>query len=184
MGGGLVTPYDWLFVFVGVAVVVLFTFSRLVRALLGLVELWMATLLSGLLYQALAFRLQALTGRNPVLGRGLMFDILLLVFLVAGYISTRIAFPVTKLPALGVLDNLLALLVGVVIAVLLLALLVNSLGVMTSERWSANPTGWGRLRAVFVTSRIRQWTAPMLRLYAWSFVPFFQGIPPALVPEG
>jgi len=181
MGGGLVTPYDWLFVFVGVAVVVLFTFSRLVRALLGLVELWMATLLSGLLYKALAFRLQALTGRNPVLGRGLIFDILLLVFLVAGYISTRIA---SKLPALGVLDNLLALLVGVVIAVLLLALLVNSLGVMTSERWSANPTGWGRLRAVFVTSRIRQWTAPMLRLYAWSFVPFFQGIPPALAPQG
>lgn len=178
------TPYDWLFVFAGAAVIALFTFARLVRALLGLVELWMAALLSGLLYQELAFRLQALTGRNPVLGRGLVFDILLLLFFAAGYVSTRVAFPVTKLPALGILDNLLGLLLGAMIAILLVALLVNSLGIMTSERWPTNPTGWGRLRAVYVTSRLRQLTAPILRVYGWSFVPFFRGLPPALAPQG
>jgi len=177
------TAYDWLLIFFGAGLAISFIFQGLVRALFSLFALWSATLLAAVLYQETAFRLQAITGPNVSLARGLVFDGLLLIFLIAGYVLTRLAFPVTKLPKLGFLDNLLGLAVGAVIAVLLVSLLLNSMGVMVMERWVTNDRGWATLRASFAGSGIRAVTSRALAIYSWGFVPFFKGLPPVLLPR-
>lgn len=177
------TAYDWLLIFFGAGLAIFFIFQGLVRALFSFFALWSATLLAAVLYQETTFRLQAITGPNVSLARGLVFDGLLLIFLIAGYVLTRLAFPVTKLPKLGFLDNVLGLIVGAVIALLLVSLLLNSMGVMVMERWVTNDRGWATLRASFVGSGIRGITSQALAIYSWGFVPFFKGLPPVLLPR-
>ncbi|MGC9467295.1 MAG: CvpA family protein [Anaerolineae bacterium] len=177
------TSYDWLLVFLGGGLVVFFAYQRLVRGLLSLVAIWSATLVSAALYRETTFRLQAITGENPVLARGVVFDALLVIFFVGGFILIRLAFPVTKLPNIGFLDNLLGLFLGVIIAMILVTLLVNSMGVMVEERWEADEEAWARLRYTYLSSGLRPYTIQVLSAYGWLFVPFFRGLPPVLMPQ-
>jgi hypothetical protein len=177
------TSYDWLLVFVGAGVIVLCVFDRLVRSLFTLVALWAGTLLSAAVYSDVVFRLKAVTGSNPILSRGLVFDILLVLFVIVSYVLVRVAFPVTKLPKIGILDHLMGLVIGVVVACILVALIVNSMGVMVQERWETNEDGWAKLRASYLGSGLRPYTSQILAGYSWAFVPFFRGLPAVLVPQ-
>ena len=179
----MMTSVDWLLIFLGIVLVVFMTFARFVRGVFSLVALWAATLLSAVLYEDVAFRLQALSGDNPVLFRGIVFDALLVIFFVVGVILTKIAFPVTDLPKLGFLDNLGGLILGVIVAVVLVSLINNSFGVMVIETWENERTGWVRLRTIYFASQLRPYTLTVLSLYRWLFAPFFRGLPPVLYPQ-
>ncbi|MDF1515043.1 MAG: hypothetical protein P1S60_14625 [Anaerolineae bacterium] len=92
------TEYDWLLIFFGVGLVVLLTIQGLARALFSLILVWITAFSSALIYREAAFRVQAIAGNNVPLVEGIMFDILLLVFFIAGSVLLKIAFPVTKMP--------------------------------------------------------------------------------------
>ena len=177
------TSIDWLLIFLGVGVVVFFAVVGLMRALFAAIALWAVTLLSAATYTGVAFRVQAIGGANLSLFRGIVFDTMLVVLLVVGYILVHIAFPDTKLPKLGLLDNLLGMVVGVVIAVILVSLLLNSMGAMVAERWLTNETGWVSLRAQYFGSGLRPYTSSVLSAYGWLFALFFRGLPPVLFPQ-
>lgn len=177
------TAYDWIIVFFGIGLVLLFTFERMLRALLGLVILWAATLMSALSYERVAYLLQAVTGPNRVLARGIFFDVLLVLVFLVGYIVIRLAFPVTKLPKLGVLDSLMGFLLGCVIAAIFVSLLVNSIGAMVVDRWTTDPNGWAMLRYTYLSSGLRPYTAPILTSYSLLFAFFFQRLPPVLIAQ-
>jgi hypothetical protein len=179
----MLTSIDWLLIFFGVGIVVALTFARLVRAVFILITLWAATLLSAVLYREVAFRLQVLSGDNLILFRGIIFDILLIVSLVVGFIATRIAYPVTNLPKIGFLDYVGGLLIGLIVAAILVALLSNSLGVMTIEQWEEDANAWLRLRTRYLASQVRPYANVVLGAYRWLFVPFFRGLPPVLYPQ-
>lgn len=176
------TSVDWLLIFLGAGIVIFMTFARLVRGVFAVVAVWSTTLMSAALYREAAFRMQALAGDNLILFRGIVFAALLVILFVVGLILTWVAFPVTKLPKMGLLDNLGGLLLGAVVAVVLVSLINNSLGLMVIERWNVNEDGWLRLRTTYYASQIRPYTIDALRIYRWLFVPFFDGLPPALVP--
>jgi uncharacterized membrane protein required for colicin V production len=177
------TAYDWLIIFVGVGLIVFFTFERALRALFGLVVLWAATLLSAVTYREAAYRLQALTGPNRVMWRGILFAIFLVLAFGIGHIVVRLAFPVTKLPKLGALDHVIGFLLGCLIAVIFMSLLVNSIGAMVVEHWISDPNGWVALRTSFLNSGLRPYTSPVLAGYSTLFPMFFQGMPPVLIPQ-
>ena len=177
------TSYDWLLIFLGAGLIVIFTLERLVRGLFALFAVWSATLAAAVLYREVSFRIQAITGPNTTLNHGLVFVTLLLVVFVVGYVLTRLAFPVTKLPKIGILDHLMGFLLGVIVVVLLVSLLINSMGVMVMERWTTNDEGWLSLRASYLGSGLRPFTSRVLAIYAWAFVPFFRGLPPVLLPQ-
>jgi uncharacterized membrane protein required for colicin V production len=177
------TAYDWIIIFVGVGLIALFTLEGMLRALFGLVILWAATLMSALAYGEVAYRLQAITGPNRILARGIIFDVLLLLVFVAGYIIVRVAFPVTKLPKLGVLDTVMGFLLGGVVAIIFMSLLVNSIGVMVAEQWTSDPNGWAMLHFHYLSSDLRPYTSPVLSGYSLLFPIFFPGLPPVLIPQ-
>jgi uncharacterized membrane protein required for colicin V production len=177
------TAYDWIIVFFGVGLVVLFTFERMLRALFGLGVLWSATLMSSMLYVEVAHRVQAMTGPRRVLARGIIFDVLLLLIFVAGYVIIRLSFPDTRLPKLGFLDTVLGFVLGCVIAVVFMSLLVNSIGVMVVDRWLSDPNGWAMLRYTYLSSGLRPYTSLVLKAYSFLFLIFFRGLPPVLIPQ-
>ena len=177
------TSIDWLLIFLGVGVVVFFAVAGLLRAFFAAIILLAVTLLSAATYTDVAFRVQAIGGENLSLFHGIVFDAMLVIFLVVGYILVYIAFPDTKLLKLGLLDNLLGMVVGVVIAVVLVSLLLNSLGAIVAERWVTNETGWASLRAQYFGSGLRPYTSSVLSAYGWLFALFFRGLPPMLFPQ-
>ncbi|MCJ7550034.1 MAG: hypothetical protein MUQ30_10170 [Anaerolineae bacterium] len=177
------TSIDWLLIFLGVGVVVLFAVAGLMRALFTAIVLWAVTLLSAATYTDVAFRVQAIGGENLSLFRGIVFDTMVVVLLVVGYVLVHIAFPDTKLPKLGFLDNLLGMVIGVAIAVVLVSLLQNSMGAMVAERWVTNETGWASLRAQYLGSGLRPYTSSVVGAYGWLFALFFRGLPPVLFPQ-
>ncbi len=177
------TSSDWLLIFLGVGVVVFFAVAGLMRAFFTAITLWAVTLLSAATYTDVAFRVQAIGGENLSLFHGIVCDVMLVIFLVVGYILVYIAFPDTKLLKLGLLDNLLGMIVGVVIAAVLVSLLLNSMGAMVAERWVTNETGWASLRAQYFSSGLRPYTSSVLGAYGWLFALFFRGLPPVLFPQ-
>ena len=177
------TEYDWLLIFFGAGLVVFLAFQGLARALFSLVLVWIATFASALLYREAAFRVQAIAGNNVTLVEGIMFDLLLVIFFVAGFILLKIAFPVTKLPNLGALDYIVAFLVAIIVAVLLVTVIANSIGVMVSAQWEDNAQGWTVTQWRFSRSGLRPYTQRIMSAYGWVFVPFFPGLPPVLIAQ-
>lgn len=177
------TEYDWLLIFFGGGLAVFLTTQRFLRSVFALVILWLATFASALLYQEAAFRTQAVTGSNLVLVEGLMFDGLLVIFFIAGFVLLKVAFPVTTLPKIGFLDYVGAFLVAIIVAALVIALIGNSLGVMVREQWPDNREGWTSLQWRVSRSGLRSFVHQVLSIYGWAFVPFFPGLPPVLIAQ-
>ena len=177
------TEYDWLLIFFGAGLVVFLTSQRLARALFALALIWLSTFASALIYREAAFRAQAVAGTNMVLVEGVMFDLFLILFFVAGYILLKVAFPITKLPSIGALDFIVAFLVAIIVAALFVALISNSLGVMVREQWTDNTQGWVSLQWRVSRSGLRPYAQRIISVYGWIFAPFFPGLPPALVAQ-
>lgn len=174
-------PLDLLIIFVAVGVVAFLTYQRMARALFSLGVLWVATLLSALLYEEAAFRLKAVLGPNRSLNEGAFFMGLFILFFVGGYVVIHASFPVTKLPKLGILDYLMGFLLSLIIAVVIVALLHNAIGVMVRDRWT-NQMAWANMRNGFYASPLQPLSRMILSAYRWLFVPFINPLPPALMP--
>ena len=106
---------------------------------------------------------------------------LFVLFFVIGYIAIRAAFPVTKLPKLGILDYLMGFLLSLIIAAVIVTLLHNAIGVMVSARW-VDQAAWVRMRNEFYTSPLTPFSRAVLSLYRWLFAPFLRPLPLALTP--
>ncbi len=177
------TEYDWLLILFGAGLVVFLTSQGLARALLSLLLVWLATFAGALLYREAAFRTQAVTGTNLILVEGLMFDFLLLLFFLIGFLLLKAAFPVTRLPNIGALDYIVAFFVAIIVVFIIIALLANSLGVMIREQWPGNSQGWVSLQWRFSRSGLLQYSRALIPYYGWTFSPFFPGLPPVLVAQ-
>jgi len=175
------TALDVLVILLGVVLVALFAWQRMVRALFFLAIIWTGTLVAGLLYQEAAFRTQVVTGSNVTLSEGLFFLGLFGLTLIVGYFLVRAAFPDTRLPRLGFLDPLMGAVIGCIIAVLVAAVLINGWGVMVSGAWQ-DSAAWSRWAAPFAASVLRPLTREVIAVYRVLFLPFFSEMPPALYP--
>ncbi len=175
-------PIDLLLIFVAIGVVAFLTYQRMARALFMLAITWAATMFSALLYKEGAYRIQAVTGPDTTATEGTVFIVLFLLFLILGYVVISVSFPVTRLPKIGFLDYVMGFLLGIIVAVLIVTMIENAIGVMVSKQWT-NPAAWANLRRNFLRSPLRLFTRDILTIYRWLFVPFFRTLPPILIPQ-
>jgi uncharacterized membrane protein required for colicin V production len=177
------TPFDFLLIIFGAGIVIFGAFQRMLRMLFMLVIVWLATFIGVLTYEIVTVPVQALAPNNPMAVKGMVFLVLFLLLTIAGYVISRLAFPVTKLPRIGFLDVVMGGLVGVIVAALIVSLLFNTLGYMVSERWETQTMTWVSLRSQYLQARLLSYTRQVMTLYDFAFAPFFRGIPPILVPR-
>ncbi len=107
----------------------------LLRQLMSLVVLYIATVVAGLFYPQAAHFVTAIGGKTPTLTQAVMFWVLFLATTLALEGLLRWGFPDTRLPKLKFLDNLLALVPGIPYALILASLLLTSLGYATLHTW-------------------------------------------------
>lgn len=175
-------PFDLLLLLIAVMCVAISLYQRLVRTVIMLSGAYVGTLISVLLYQDVAFRLKAL-GQEKAWFEGVVFMVLFFIFFLVFYLISRAAYPDTSLPKLGFLDHLLGGLVGLPVAAILLVIIYNGLGVMTSRYWEPFTTYASLINlrnGIQLGGLIRQ----IVQLYAYAFYPFFigTGFPRALQP--
>jgi uncharacterized membrane protein required for colicin V production len=174
-------PLDLLILLMALGVVAFLTYQRMARALFSLAVLWGATMLSGFLYEEAAYRIKAISGPNRSLVEGAMFMGLFTLFFVICYVIIHVSFPVTNLPKIGFLDNVMGFLLGLIVAAVIVAVLHNAIGVMVKERW-VDQIAWVRMRNSFYASPLQPFSRTVMNIYGRLFAPFMRPLPSALRP--
>jgi hypothetical protein len=99
------------------------------------------------------------------------------------YALSHITFKDTQLTKLKWGDNILGTLVGVLTAILVMALLCNTWGVIVSERWRPQRT-WQRMWYEYQTSFLRPWLNRVLVTYRGFVFPFeIRAYPVFFIPQ-
>ena len=171
---------DIILLVVGAGIIALAAAEGFVRALMLLFGFYLSSIAVGMLI--LGFDLvTSLTdiilgsvggsGVNPVLYQPVIFLGLLIPAFILTYILSHIAFRDTQLTRLRWVDNLLGTLVGALLAVLLMAILCNTWGVLVSERWQPAQT-WRQMFTHYHTSALRPWLNRVLVTYRGAVFPF------------
>jgi CDP-diglyceride synthetase len=80
---------------------------------------------------------------------------------IGAYFIGKTLFRETALPKLQVLDNILGAIVGIVLALVIMALIYNTWGVAVSVRWQ-NVQTWNSMRMAYYGSFLRPYLREIL----------------------
>jgi uncharacterized membrane protein required for colicin V production len=169
---------DALLVLLGLLLIILGIYRRLIGAAFLLAGTYVATLISALAYEEVAYRLQAI-GHNTLWFEALVFILLYLSILLVFFIVSRIAYPDTSIPKIGFLDAVLGAVVGIPIAIASMAMVYRGIGYMVSEMWQPFDT-YSNIYTMWASSRIGPLANSFLSAYLYLIYPFFvkAGLPP------
>lgn len=178
------TALDILLIILFVAICAWAVAQRLLRQLTSLAVLYLATIAAGLLYPYAARYVTAIGGKTPILTQAVMFWVVFLIVTVALEAIFRRGFPDMRLPKLDFLDYALALLPGILCALIIISLIFTSMGYATEGTWGRSlaylrvAVGYGYERAA-----LRPLLGQFLSLYLTAHRPWFP-VPPPLLAYG
>ena len=173
------TSTDVLLLLVGLGIVGFLAYQRLLAALISLVILWLATLLATLGFEKLAYYAQGFLGPPTVATEGFSFILLLILLVVGGYQIINKLFPDTTFPKLGIFDYIGGGLVGMIVAALVIAVIVNALGYRVSDQWPKQEA-WIKAYTSYSRLAIRPFAQQMMSFFQPTLAPFFRSLPPIL----
>ncbi|NBD35242.1 MAG: hypothetical protein GVY30_04495 [Chloroflexi bacterium] len=186
------TILDIFLIVVGLVILVFSTIKGLLRTLMMIFGFYLATLGAGFLtlstdiIQSLMAGVAETFGAAPPklnLSQTFVFGIVGVLLFVILYFVSKLAFEDTTLKKLGYFDNAFGLLAGGGLAILVLAVLCNTWGVVVSQQWDP-PGTWQAMRTAYVTSNFRPFLHQVLRVYAQLLFQFrLTGYPPFFVPQ-
>ncbi len=171
---------DAILILLGVLLLGLCIYRKLVGAAFLLGGVYVSTLISALFYEDVAYLLNAI-GKGAIWFKGLVFLLVYLLVLAIFFVVNRISYPDTSLPKLRFLDPLLGAVVGLPVAVVSMALVYRAFGYMVSQQWEPFAT-YSNLYMAWAGSRIGPLVDRLLSAYLYLIYPFFmrQGLPPVL----
>ncbi|MBN1875428.1 MAG: hypothetical protein JXA33_14455 [Anaerolineae bacterium] len=187
------TSLDLLLLIVGVAIVVYATFTRTLGVAFFMVGFYLVTLgvgvltlASDMLYGLGNALMDVIGGRtlNVLLIQSIVFLGLTIPIMVLIHFLIKMAFQDTSLPKLGGLDYILGALLGIVLALLIMAVFCNTWGVIVSVRWQPQST-WNSMMYAYRGSLLRPYLNRVLNIYRDILFPFrfLGGYPPFFVPQ-
>lgn len=181
------TILDGLLVLLGLIVIILCTMDGFLRSVVTLVSLYLITTATGLLTLAtdmlhgVARALAEVVGGrvpNMVMTQTVIFVVLTVPLFIGAYFIGKMLFRDTALPKLQVFDNILGAIVGIVLALIIMALIYNTWGVAISVRWQ-NVQTWNSMRMAYFGSFLRPYLRETLITFRSLFVMFsFLEYPP------
>jgi len=184
------TILDGLLILLGVIVIILCTMDGFLRAVVTLVSFYLITTATGLLTLAtdmlhgVARALAGVAGGrvpNMVITQTIIFAVLTIPLFIGAYFIGKVIFRDTTLPKLQVLDNILGAIVGVFLALLIMALIYNTWGFAVSVRWQ-NVQTWHTMRIAYAGSLLRPYLREILVTYRPVFFLFrFLAYPPFFI---
>jgi uncharacterized membrane protein required for colicin V production len=175
-----VTALDVVLVILFVAICVWAVVQRLVRQLMTLAALYVATAVAGLIYPQVARWLSAIGGRTPTLTEGITFWILFLAVTIALEVLLRRWFPDVRLPKISFLDNVLGLLPGILCGLIVMSLLLTSLGYASTHSWGGSSYMRAGVRSAYERAVLQPPLGQFLELYLTAHRFWFPRLPPLL----
>ncbi|HQE91469.1 MAG TPA: hypothetical protein PLH19_01035 [Anaerolineae bacterium] len=187
------TILDGLLILIGAAIIILCTLEGLVRTLTLLVGFYLATTIAGMvtlatdaLHDITVTLIRATGGSgvpNMTLTETVVFVGLAIPLFVGTYFLSKITFPETMLPKLHVLDNILGLFAGIVLALLVAAVFYNTWGVAVSVHWNNAPL-WYRMHYAYFGAFLRPYLQQVLAYYRPTLFLFnLLHYPPFFLPQ-
>ncbi len=178
----MISPFDIVLILIGLSAVIIGAVSRYVRAIILLIGTYLASVFAGYLYPLFAKMFSAL-GHGTAWFDALSFTLFFVGGLLAIYFLSRRYFPDTTLPKLGTLDNLLGALVGLILALLWMAITYGTLNLMVSRPWDPQ-VNYYHLFNLINLAHLGPFLRTVLKAYAWLFKPFSWqlGLPAIFVP--
>lgn len=181
------TSLDGLLILVGAIVIIACALDGLLRSVVMLASFYLIATAIGMLTMAtemlrgIAVALvSVIGGRVPslVITQTIIFVVLTVPLFVGFYFISKVLFRDTTLPKLQILDNILGAIVGIVLALLIMALIYNTWGVAVSARWY-NVQTWQSMRTAYLGSFLRLYMREALVTYRSLFFMFdFLDYPP------
>jgi len=186
------TILDVVMMLVAVVIIFLVAAQGLIRALIVSMAFYVVTSLVGVVALSYTGVTKALSGLTRVLELGWPQSLTYqgLVFLGLGvpmfgmiWFLVGLVLGDVNLPAIKGVDGILALLVGVVLALVVVSVLCNVWGILVSSPWRAYET-WSRMYAAYRGSWSRPYLQQILAIYRQTLF-FFQitRMPGFLVPQ-
>lgn len=164
------TVLDGLLILLGLIVIILCTMDGFLRAVVTLVSFYLIVTATGLLTLAtdvlhgIARSLAGVVGGqvpSMLMTQTVIFVALTVPLFIGAYLIGKVLFRETTLPKLQALDNILGAIVGVVLALIIMALIYNTWGVAISVRWQ-NVQAWHSMRLAYYGSLLRPYLREIL----------------------
>ena len=175
------TGLDIFLILVFVAVCVAALVQGFIRQLMSLGVLFIVTAIVGSVYPYGAIALAWVQERAPTLADGLAFLIMFLFFTIALEALLRHGFPITRLPKVKALDNILGLLVGVINGLIIVSLLLTLIGHSAHRSWGEiTPRVRRILIRAYRDATLRPYLATFWEGYLTTHSLWFRRTPPLL----
>ena len=175
------TALDLFLVLVFFGVCVWSLVQRVIRQLMTLAVLFVATAIAGFAYPYGALALAVIQEQAPTLADGIAFLVLFLFFATVLEVLLRRAFPDTHLPRLRAVDNILGLLPGVLSALVIVSLLLSIVGHSVQRSWGdIAPRVRRTLFAAVRDTALRPYLARFMGYYLDTHALWFPRTPPLL----
>ncbi len=165
----MISPFDILLVLIGLAAIVIGFYVRYLRALLLLVGTYLVSVFAGYFYPLFA-KLFFAIGHGTAWFDAFSFTLFFVGGMLALYFGSRHYFPDMTLPELGFLDTLLGGVVGMILAVLWMAITYGALHLMVSRPWSPQ-VNYYNLFNLFSLIHLGPKMKTVLYYYLWLFKP-------------
>ncbi len=159
---------------------VLSFYRKLVRQLMALGVVYMATVGAGLAYTYVATFFQAIGGATPTLTQFIMFWVTFMIFVIALEAMLHKGFEEVSLPKLGFLDRALAILPGVLVALIAVSLMMTTMGYSTLVSWKILDPIRVLVYQGYQHSALRPLLGQFLQVYMTTHSLWFP-IPPAIL---
>jgi hypothetical protein len=183
---------DVFLLLVAVGVIALAAAEGVVRAFFLLLSFYMLCVVIGMMilgFDIVSNLTDAIIGSisqgavNRKLYQSTIFLGLLIPLTVLAYALSHITFKETQLTKLQWGDNVLGTFVGALTAILIMAILCNTWGVLVSERWQPQRT-WRTMWIEYQTSILRPWLNRVLVTYRGFVFPFeVRAYPVFFIPQ-
>ena len=184
------TVLDGFLILIGITIVLLCTMEGLLRSFIMLLSFYFIITGAGMVtlgteaLRGIAVALSRATGGsgapNMIVTQTVAFVGLAIPLFIGAYILSKMVFPETTIPKLKWLDNVLGLLLGVVLALVVMAVIYGTWGTAVSVQWHNRQT-WANMRFIYAHARLRPvmgqvlaYFRPFLFLFAAiEYPPFF-----------
>ncbi len=187
------TILDGFLILLGVLIILFCAMEGLVRTFIMLVSFYLATTAAGMVTLAtnamhsiaVTFNRVAGGSGTPNMARAetIAFAGIIIPFFIGAYLLSKATIPDTTLPKLHAFDNIFGLLLGIILALCMMAVFYNTWGVAVSVRWN-DVQLWARMRFAYMGAFLRPYMHQALAGYRGAL--FLFGLfryPPFLIPQ-
>ncbi|MBN2003193.1 MAG: CvpA family protein [Anaerolineae bacterium] len=168
------TSLDYVLIVVGILVIALSATQGVVRVFIMCVAFYlvciiagMATLASGIIQNLAAGITEQLGGSAPPLAMAqvIVFVGLGFTLYIGSYFISRAAYADTSIPELGGFDNVLGAVMGILLAIVVMAVLCNTWGIAANAPRLRGSNFWLQMKAAHTYSTLRPMLMQALGFY-------------------